>query len=86
MQPVLGRVAFRSPRSLLLLVQRMLTYWNPSITELPPDGGRAFDSLERVDVSTEEGRARLAELQRCEVPFKVSRAGLRDRRAVELRR
>ena len=49
----------------------MLTYWNPDITEIPPCGGTSFDSLERVDASTEAGLKRIRELVLAEVPFKA---------------
>ncbi len=61
----------------MLFAQRMLTYWNPDITEIPPCGGTSFDSLERVDASTDEGLRRIRELILAEVPFKaINHAGL----------
>jgi len=64
-------VSSHIPHINVMLAQRMLTYWNPDITEIPPCGGTSFDSLERVDASTEAGLKRIRELVLAEVPFKA---------------
>ena len=49
----------------------MLTRWNPDVTDLPPDGGRMFDTLEHLDFQDPEQYARALKLRQLELPFVV---------------